>query len=79
MGTFGVAAHTILEVCCAYGPTRLRSIAGRFLSPVFPGETIRTEIWVGDDVMRVCSVMFRAHVVERDVVVLDHGHAEIAA
>ncbi len=45
----------------------------RFSSPVFPGETIRTEIWREDD-----GVSFRVRVVERDVVVLKNGHAELA-
>jgi acyl dehydratase len=37
----------------------------RFSSPVFPGETIRTEMWRGG--------AFRARVVERDVIVINNG------
>ena len=58
---------------------RLRSGAlqvdrGRFSSPVYPGETIRTEMWRDGAV-----VSFRARVVERDVIVLNNGRAEIGA
>jgi acyl dehydratase len=37
---------------------------------VYPGETIRTEIWR--------SGAFRARVVERDVVVVNNGKADVA-
>ena len=30
---------------CGYDPARLTALAGRFSAPVFPGETIRTEMW----------------------------------
>jgi acyl dehydratase len=73
LATFGVAGHAILKTMCRYDPARFRSIAGRFSSPVFPGETIRTEMWRDGPV-----VSFRARLVERDVIVLNNGRAEIA-
>lgn len=73
LGTFGVAGHALLRSLCDYDPARLRSIAGRFSAPVFPGETIRTEIWRDGDI-----VSFRARVVERDVVAIGNGRAEVA-
>jgi len=39
---------------------------------VFPGETIRTEMWRDGPV-----VSFRARVLERDVIAINHGRAEI--
>ena len=72
LATFGVAGHAILKTMCGYDPARFKSIAGRFSSPVFPGETIRTEMWRDGPV-----VSFRARLVERDVVVLNNGRAEI--
>jgi len=72
LGTFGVAGHAILRSVCDYDPARLRSIAGRFSAPVFPGETIRTEIWRDSD-----AVSFRARVVERDAVAINNGRAEV--
>jgi len=44
----------------------------RFRNPVFPGETIRTELWVDGSV-----VSFRALVAERNVVAMNNGRAEI--
>ena len=46
---------------------------GRFSSPVYPGETIRTEIWIDGTI-----VSFRSTVPARDVTVLNNGRAEIA-
>jgi acyl dehydratase len=40
----------------------------RFSAPVYPGETIRTEIWLQKD-----GAAFRARVVERDIVVISNG------
>jgi acyl dehydratase len=70
--TLGVAAHAILKTQCSYDPGRFRSLALRFSAPVYPGETISTEMWRDGDV-----VSFRARVLERDVVVLNNGRAEV--
>lgn len=71
LATYGVACHAILRSCCDYRPERLRALTARFSAPVFPGETIRTEIWP-----RRNHALFRARVVERDVVVLGNGRAD---
>jgi acyl dehydratase len=73
LATFGVAGHAILRDMCGYDPARFKSIAVRFSAPVYPGETIRTEMWRDGAI-----VSFRARVVERDVVALNNGRAEIA-
>ncbi len=70
--TFSVAGHAILKTCCGYDPARFRTMAGRFSSPVYPGETIRTEIWRDGDI-----VSFRSTVPARGVTVLNNGRAEI--
>ena len=57
---------------CGYDPTRLVAFAGRFSAPVFPGETIRTEMWRDGAV-----VSFRARVAERDVIAINNGRAEV--
>jgi len=70
--TFSVAGHAILKTCCGYDPARFRSMAGRFSSPVYPGETIRTEIWRNGSI-----VSFRSTVPARGVTVLNNGRAEV--
>lgn len=72
LATFGIAGHALLKVMGGYDPARLTAIAGRFSAPVFPGETIRTEMWRDASV-----VSFRARVVERDVVAISNGRAEV--
>jgi acyl dehydratase len=55
-------------------PGRIQAVAARFSKPVFPGETIRLEIFGhGGD------VRFRARLLERDLIVLDRGSARIGA
>jgi acyl dehydratase len=72
LATFGVAGHALLKTLCNYNPARLTAMAGRFSAPVFPGETIRTEIWRDGDV-----VSFRARALERDVIAINNGRAAI--
>ncbi len=72
LGNFGIAGHAILKTMCGYDPTRLASFACRFSAPVFPGETIRTEMWCDGAV-----VSFRSRVVERDVIAINNGRAEV--
>jgi acyl dehydratase len=74
LGTFGVCGHALLKTMCGYDPARLVSFACRFSAPLFPGETIRTEMWRDGDI-----VSFRARVVERDVIAINNGRAEVRA
>ena len=73
LGTLGIAGYALLKSCCDYDPAKLRSLRLRFSAPVFPGETIRMEMWKSGGV-----VSFRARAVECDIVVLNNGYAEIA-
>jgi acyl dehydratase len=72
LATWGVAAHAVLKTMCESDPSRLSLFRARFTAPVYPGETIRTEVWREGSV-----VNFRARVVGRDVVVLNNGYAEL--
>ncbi|MGI9383400.1 MAG: MaoC/PaaZ C-terminal domain-containing protein [Methyloligellaceae bacterium] len=72
--TLGIAGHAILKTCCGTDPARFKSLALRFSAPVYPGETIRTEIWRDGE-----TVSFRARALERDAVVLNNGKAVVAA
>lgn len=66
--TLGVAGYAILNSMCGNDPARLRSLDLRFSAPVYPGETIRTQMWRDEDV-----VSFQALVGDR--VVLNNGKA----
>ncbi len=70
--TFAIAGHALLRTCCAYEASQLRAMACRFTAPVYPGETVRTEIWRDKT-----SLQFRCVVPERDVVVLSNGSARL--
>lgn len=70
--TFGIAGHAILKTLCGYDPERVLGMECRFSAPVYPGETIRTEMWHAAGV-----VSFRCTVPARGVTVLDNGRAEI--
>ena len=66
--TFGVVCHALMRTLCDYDPARFGRMDLRFSSPVYPGETIRTEIW-----RQPGGAAFRARVVERDKVVVSNG------
>jgi acyl dehydratase len=70
--TFSVAGHALLKTLCGYDPGRFVAMEGRFSSPVYPGETIRTEMWRDGNV-----ISFRATVPARGVTVLNNGRAEV--
>ncbi|HKU69215.1 MAG TPA: MaoC/PaaZ C-terminal domain-containing protein [Burkholderiales bacterium] len=70
--TFSIAGHAILKTLCGYDASRFVAMDGRFSSPVYPGETIRTEMWRDGNV-----VTFRSTVPARGVTVLNNGRAEI--
>jgi acyl dehydratase len=72
--TMGIATRALIEGIAEGKPDRLRSLSLRFSKPVFPGETIRTEIFRTADGAR-----FRARSVERDLIVLDRGTATLTS
>ena len=72
LATYGIAGWAITQSVCGGDPAAVQSIDVRFSAPVYPGETIRTEIWIEGKV-----VSFRARAVERDIVVLNNGRAEL--
>ena len=67
--SYGTACRAILSTVAQYKPERIRQFDVRFSKPVFPGETIVTEIWADGD-----TVSFRSGVKEREgVTVLNNG------
>lgn len=83
LASYGVAGLAILRECCGSDPARLKSLSLRFSSPVYPGETLRTELWLEPG-----RVRFRARAMGHPLldeaqckpgrVVLSNGVAEIA-
>jgi 3-hydroxyacyl-CoA dehydrogenase/3a,7a,12a-trihydroxy-5b-cholest-24-enoyl-CoA hydratase len=72
--SFGFAGRAILKHFCNNDPARFQSIKVRFSKHVFPGETLRVEMWKTSPT----QVQFQCSVVERNVVVLTQAFAEVA-
>ena len=70
LATYGVAARALMLSLRDGTSTRFTSFNARFSAPVFPGETLRTEMWHEPDV-----IIFRASVLDRGVTVLNNGSA----
>jgi acyl dehydratase len=74
LATYGVVGRALLGALAEWEPSRIRRLDARFSAPVYPGETIATDIWHEGS----GKAAFRARVVERDLVVLTNGYAEAA-
>lgn len=74
LATYGIAGRALIAALMANDPRRLRRLDVRFSSPVYPGETIRTEIWHEGK----GRASFRSFVTEREVMVLNNGLVEYA-
>jgi acyl dehydratase len=71
--TYGMGARAVIEKVLGFDAARLKRLAVRFTSPVWPGESVRYELWRdSESVLRV-----RASVDARKVVVLNNGLVEI--
>lgn len=67
--SYGTACRAILSTVARYQPEQIRQFDTRFSKPVFPGETIVTEIWADG-----ATLSFQASVKERPgTLVLTHG------
>jgi acyl dehydratase len=72
--TYGTACRAILQSVCKYDHTKMTGFDVRFSAPVYPGETIATDIWVDGG-----TVSFRSRIEERDVTVINNGRCTIKA
>lgn len=72
--SWGIVAFGLLKTLCGGDPARFKSLDVRFSAPVFPGETIRTEIWK----LGTGRAAFRAHVAERDIIAMNNGRFDYA-
>ena len=67
--TLGVMTHALMKTCCDYQPSKFKRMRLRFSAPVYPGETIRTEIWRNGN-----EVAFRCKSLEQDRIVISNGY-----
>ena len=72
MCTYGIACRSVVESVCEGDAKRLKKFDCRFSSPVYPGETIVTEMWKNDS-----KVYYQSKVKERDKIVIKNGVSEI--
>ncbi|KAJ3342800.1 hypothetical protein HDU93_000930 [Gonapodya sp. JEL0774] len=71
--TFGIAGKAVLQKFCGGDVSKFKQIKVRFSKPVFPGETLRTEMWREGN-----KIFFQVRVVERvDVIAISSAYVEI--
>jgi len=75
LASYGVAGWSLAQLLCGGDAARITRLDLRFTAPVYPGETLRTEIWRLDQ----RAAAFRVRVPERDLVVLNNGRVEFTA
>ncbi|KAF3771951.1 Enoyl-CoA hydratase 2, partial [Nymphaea thermarum] len=63
--TLGFAIRAVIKCCCHGEPNMVKSLMGRFLLHVYPGETLITEMWLEQE-----RVVYRTMVKERSQAVL---------
>ncbi|XP_057859371.1 enoyl-CoA hydratase 2, peroxisomal isoform X2 [Cryptomeria japonica] len=63
--TLGYAVRAIIKCCCNGKPALVKSVLGRFILHVYPGETLITEMWKTDS-----RIIYQTRVKERQKVVL---------
>jgi acyl dehydratase len=73
--TFGIAGYILLRELAQSNAERFKAMRARFSAPVFPGETIRTEIWRGEG----HTASFRCSIPDRSVVVVSSGYFELTS
>jgi acyl dehydratase len=71
--TYGHACYAVLKTICEYDHTQIRGFDVRFSAPVYPGETIVTDMWRDGNI-----VSFECRVLEREVTVIRNGRCELA-
>jgi len=71
--SMGLATRALVATIAGHDPARLKAASVRFSKPVFPGETLRVEVFGSGPAYR-----FRAIAIERNMVVLDRGTAVVS-
>jgi acyl dehydratase len=71
--TYGFASRAVILHYAGNDSDRFRRMGGRFANPVYPGETLVTEMWQEAE----NRIVFQCKVAERDVLVLSNAHMEL--
>jgi len=71
--TYGTACRAVLKTACSYDHTKIKGFDVRFSAPVFPGETIITDMWKDGNILS-----FECRLKERDVTVIKNGKCTLA-
>src|SRR5437868_1654204 len=74
--SYGIAGAAVIGALCGHDATRLKRLDLRFASPVFPGETLVTEIWVTGPGSAALRMRVPARPDAKRHVVLDPGLAQ---
>jgi acyl dehydratase len=69
----GIACHAILKTICEYDYTLITGFDASFSAPVYPGDTLTTDMWQDRNV-----ISFRCSVKGRNSVVLNNGKCTLA-
>lgn len=70
--SYGIAGRGLLKLLCGNDPSRLTRMDCRFTAPVYPGDSLRIQVWHED----AGRAAFQCDVPGRGAVVLNHGFAE---
>jgi acyl dehydratase len=72
MALMGIAAHAVLRTVLGYDSGRFAGMRVRFTAPAWPGDTLRTDMWV-----RGRTVSLRTTALERGAVVLNNARVDV--
>jgi acyl dehydratase len=70
-----MAGRAVLKLLCHDDPNRLRVLNLRFAAPMYPGETLRIEVW-HQSAGQAC---FRVLATQRNITILNNGYVEFDA
>ncbi|TPX59330.1 hypothetical protein PhCBS80983_g02516 [Powellomyces hirtus] len=70
--SFGIAGKHVAKQYANSDPAKIKNIKARFSKHVFPGETLRTEMWKEGN-----KIIFQVRVVERDVLAISNAAVEL--
>ena len=72
LATFGIVARAVISAVLQHEHHRFAGLRGRFSAPLYPGETVRVELWKD-----AAGSIVRASALERGVMVFSNGLASV--